>query len=124
MTKKEILQLQQMKSYPSVSITLPTHRTFPDNKQDAVLLEDLIRQARKRLLEEVKEEEANGLIRQLESLATEIDHQHNLEGLVLFVSKELAKYYRVPFTVPERVVVDDTFLTRDLVFALNRSKPY
>lgn len=116
--------MQQMKSYPSVSITLPTHRTFPDNKQDAVLLEDLIRQARKRLLEEVKEEEANGLIRQLESLATEIDHQHNLEGLVLFVSKELAKYYRVPFTVPERVVVDDTFLTRDLVFALNRSKPY
>ncbi|RME00102.1 MAG: hypothetical protein D6816_14110, partial [Bacteroidetes bacterium] len=85
MTKKEILQLQQMKSYPSVSITLPTHRTFPDNKQDKVLLDDLLRQAKKRLLDEFKEEEVAGLIQRLESLAAEIDHQHNLEGLALFV---------------------------------------
>ncbi|MAT54396.1 MAG: hypothetical protein CMN32_07915 [Saprospirales bacterium] len=124
MTKKEILQLQQMKSYPSVSITLPTHRTFPDNKQDKVLLDDLLRQAKKRLLDEFKEEEVAGLIQRLESLAAEIDHQHNLEGLALFVNKDFGKYYRVPFSVPERVILDDTFLTRDLVFTLNRSKPY
>lgn len=124
MTKKEILQLQQLKSYPSVSITLPTHRTFPDNKQDEVLLEELIKKARKRLLESANEAEATALIDKLENLAEQIDHQHNLEGLALFVSKDVAKYFRLPFTVPERVVVDETFLTRDLVFALNRSQPY
>ena len=33
------------------------------------------------------------------------------------------KYY-LPFALPERVVVEETFLTRDLVFAMNRTPRY
>lgn len=116
--------MQQQRSYPSVSITMPTHRTFPDNKQDKVLLDDLLRQAKNRLMNECNEEARAGLIERLENLASEINHQYNLEGLALFANRTMATYYRLPFSIPERVVVDDTFLTRDLVFALNRSKPY
>lgn len=88
------------------------------------MLEELLKKAKKRLLEEFEEEQVAEILEKLEKLAGEIDHQHNLEGLALFVSKDLAQYYRLPFSVPERVVVDDTFLTRDLVIALNRSQPY
>lgn len=33
----------------AVSILLPTHRTFPDNKQDAIMLKNLVTEARNRL---------------------------------------------------------------------------
>lgn len=124
MTRKELLQLQSHKSYPSITITLPTHRTFPDNKQDPILLDDLIKQARERLLAEFKEDEVQDLLGRLDELAAQIDHQYNKDGLVLFVSREVSSFHRLPFSVEPRVVVDETFYTRDLVFALNRSQPY
>ena len=36
----------------------------------------------------------------------------------------MAREYVLPFTLNERVVVDDTFFTRDLVHALNRARRY
>lgn len=55
---------------------------------------------------------------------TMIDYNYALDGLALFVNQDLAQKFYLPFQVKERVVVDQTFATRDLVHALNRSPRY
>ena len=53
-----------------------------------------------------------------------MDWEHANEGLALFASRDVAAAISLPFRVRARVVVDATFATRDLVFALNRSPRY
>jgi hypothetical protein len=44
--------------------------------------------------------------------------------LALYVSNDFSQCYSLPFTVPERVVIDKTFATRDLVYGLHRAQRY
>ena len=124
MNRHDVLSLQQMRGYPSLTITLPTHRTAPDNRQDPIRLKNLVAEATKRLLEESGKRELQPLLRRLEALAQGIDFRNTLDGLALFVREDFDHAYHLPFRLSERVVVDESFLTRDLVFALNRTPRY
>src|SRR5262249_44342100 len=57
-------------------------------------------------------------------LVAAIDYNDTLDGLVLAVNRDIAREFVLPFTLDERVVVDDTFFIRDLVHALNRARRY
>lgn len=124
MNRHDIQLIQQITGSPALTITLPTHRTAPDNRQDPIRVKNLINEATERLLQEYSKREIEPLLNRLNSLADEIDYQYALDGLVLFVSHDFSAKYYLPFTLPERVVVGDNFMTRDLVFAFNRSKRY
>jgi hypothetical protein len=54
----------------------------------------------------------------------QIDYRRTLEGLALFVNRDFARKFYLPFSVKEKVLVDETFAVRDLVFALNHSPRY
>ncbi len=124
MNRQDIRWLAASHGYPCLSITLPTHRTSPDNRQDPIRLKNLTREAAERLAGELGKREVAAVLRALEQLSEQVDHERNLEGLALFVSADLAQAYRVPFILPERVIVGESFFTRDLVYALNRSPRY
>lgn len=124
MNRQEIRELQQARGHPALTITLPTHRAAPANRQDPIRLKSLIKQASERLARERDRQDVEPLLARLEDLAAGINHHHNLDGLALFVSGEAARAVRLPFRLEERVVVDETFYTRDLVFALNRTPRY
>lgn len=124
MNRKEIMLLAALRGYPSLTITLPTHRTSPDNRQDPIRLKNLAREAAERLTGELGKREVEGVLRALEQLADGVDHEHNRDGLALFVSADTARALRLPYSLPERVVVDESFFTRDLVYANNRSPRY
>lgn len=119
-----IKHLQSLKSYPSVTITLPTYRTFPDNQKDPIRLKNLVTEAVHRLTSEFGQRETAGLVAQLQALADGIDHMHNLDGLILMVSGEFQEVFKVPYRLPERVTIEENFLTRDIVFARNRTPLY
>lgn len=53
----DVLALQQISGYPTLTITLPTHRTSPDNQQDPIRLRNLVTQATDRLLGEFSKRE-------------------------------------------------------------------
>lgn len=116
--------LQAMNEYPSVSILAPTHRTSPDNKQDPIRVKNLVAETKNRLLSEFTEREVAPLFTKLDTLVEGVDYEHLLDGLALYVNKDIARAFTLPFTVDERVVVDPTFATRNLVFALNRTPRY
>ncbi len=124
MNRHEIMSLLQVSSPPSLTITLPTHRTSPENRQDLIRLKNLVGQATERLLAEYNRREIEPLLSRLESLAADVNYRHTLDGLVLLVNCDFAAKYYLPFSLPERIVVADTFLTRDLVFAMNRTPRY
>src|SRR5262245_41019930 len=124
MNSRDLRELQQVHVYPCLTITLPMHRTSPDNKQDPIRVKNLVTEATNRLRGEFSKREVSPLIERLDALVAEIDYNHALDGLVLAVNHDMAREYPLPFPLSERVVVDDTFFTRDLVHALNRARRY
>ncbi len=124
MNRQDIQAVQAISAYPSLTITLPTHRTAPDNQQDPIRVRNLVTQARDQLRAEFSHREIAALLERLERLTANIDYRHALDGLVIFVNTDFDAKFYLPFTVPERVVVADRFLTRDLVFAMNRTLRY
>ncbi len=124
MNRHDVELLQKVRGYPALTITMPSHRTFPENKQDAVRLKNLVTQATDRLLKEFGKRDIPGLLHNLDEAVASVDHNMNLDGIALYVNKDIFRVYQLPFTPMERVVVDETFLTRDLVFSLNRSSRY
>lgn len=124
MNRNDVISIMSFKEYPCVSIILPTHRTAPENKQDSIRLKNLIKEAERRLSEEFDQKEVRQLIERIDSVTEEIDHNYTLDGLAIFVSKNFVGKYDLPFPVKEQLVIDETFATRNLIYALNRSPKY
>lgn len=124
MNRNDIMKLMTQKDYPSISIILPTHRTAPANKQDSIRLKNLIKEAERRLSEEFGQKEINPLFEKINSITEEIDYNYLLDGLAIFVSRNFSAKYDLPFPVKEQVVIDKTFATRNLIYAINRSPKY
>lgn len=122
--KNILKKLEKVASENCVTILLQTHRTTPDNEQDPILLKNLVRDAETRLLADLDKREANAIIEKIKTLANSIDHKLNLESLVLFVNENIAEFVRLPIHVENRVVIDETFATRDLMRALNSEHSY
>ncbi len=116
--------VKDIQSEGCVSIILNTHRTKPDNQKDAITLKNLVKEAEERLLNDYDKRFAGSIIEKLKNLADTIDHNHNLESLVLFVNADFADYARMLIEVGDRVIIDNTFATRDLVRAMHQEAGY
>jgi hypothetical protein len=123
LNRLDVTQLCQ-KGYPSVSILLPTHRWSPDNLQDPVRVKNLVAEASKRLVDEFGKRGAAEVIAGLNLIVEQIDYRTTLDGLAIFANKDVAKKYYLPFTLTERVVIDESFAVRDVLFAMKRSPRY
>jgi hypothetical protein len=120
----KLKELKDIISESCVTIILNTHRTSPDNKKDSLTLKNLIKEAEERLFADEKKRDAKQLVERLKDLESKIDHNHNLESLILFVNEDVAEYTRLPIAVEERVIIDNTFATRDLVRAMHFETNY
>ncbi|MGW7411250.1 baeRF3 domain-containing protein [Streptomyces sp. NPDC054863] len=121
-----LAELRRPRPYPAVSITLPTHRHRPENQQDHIRLRNLLSETEKRLFDDPKlsRDQAVAVVRQLGEAVDELDPEHFLEGLVLYAAADEARTYLVSAEVPERIVVGDSYLTRNLVAASARQIPH
>ena len=124
MNRSDVEFLQSIHSDRAVSILMPTHRRAPENRQNPIRLKQLVSQTINLLMTSRPRHEVEPLFSQFEKLTREIDYRKMLDGLALFVSRDLARHFHLPFAVTERIVVDDTFAVRDLVIALNHSPRY
>jgi len=117
-------ELQRFRGTACVTITLKTHRTHPENKQDSIQLKNLIKTAERRLAEEYDQSVASERVAQLEKLAEQIDFDRNLDGLLLVAGENFGELVPLPIDVENRVVIDDNFATRELVRALHSQSAY
>ena len=114
----DVRALQRVVEPTATSILLST------GPGDAARLDALLREAQRRLELELSPEEAAARIDSLRVLAETVGEDRGHRAIALFASASCRAASRLPEPVEDRVVVDDTFATRDLVLALTRSPEY
>lgn len=114
LTSADLRDLAERSSGPKVSIHLPTHRKGRDVRQDPVQLRNLLDQAAAEL------SDAGGdpatTLGPARGLLDDADFwQHQCDGLSLFASAEVCRWFRVPLSHSPSVTVGDTFHVGPLV---------
>ncbi|QXE38554.1 chemotaxis protein [Streptomyces sp. GMY02] len=126
LTPDVLRELRRSRPYPAVSLTMPTHRRDPRHEQDTVRLRNLLTEAAHRLEAdpEVDKRARTALSAQLGRALTEVDLRRALDGLLILADGQEHRIWYLPREVPERVVLSDSYLTRNLVAATAQSRPY
>ncbi|MFG2497777.1 chemotaxis protein [Streptomyces sp. NPDC048441] len=126
LTPAALAGLRQPRPYPAVTVLLPTHRREPDNAQDPVRLRNLVAEAKDRLQADpaVAREQRIDVAAQLDRAVAGIDLVHAEDGLAVFAAPGEHQVWSLARTVPSRVVLSDTFLTRNVVAAQAAERPY
>lgn len=125
MIKETLRKLKNIQQPGCVTVLLETHRTYPDNKQDPILLKNLLHEVEERLKAEgLPSEQIKLTLANLDKVQSNINHDYNLDGLAIFANAELGIAERLPTGVASRVVVDDTFATRDLIRSMHQVDYY
>ncbi|MEU6607158.1 chemotaxis protein [Streptomyces shenzhenensis] len=121
-----LAELRRPRPYPAVSVLTPTHRREPENAQDPVRLRNVVAEAKKQLESDpsVTRERRTDVVDQLDRALAEVDLAHSEDGLVIFAAPGEHQVWSLARTVPERVVLSDTFLTRNLVSAHAAEQPF
>ncbi|GKQ33901.1 hypothetical protein ALMP_04520 [Streptomyces sp. A012304] len=119
-------ELRRPRPYPAVSVLTPTHRREPDNAQDRVRLRNVVAEAKKQLEADpsVTRERRADVAEQLDRALAEVDLTHAEDGLVIFAAPGEHQVWSLARPVPERIVLSDTFLTRNLVSAQASERPF
>jgi hypothetical protein len=117
-------KLKDVKAECCVTLIINTHRTAPDNKKDPITLKNAVKIAEERIETEFDKKFSKDLIQRMNELADSIDHNENLDSLVLFVNEHMAEFTRLSVSVESRVVLDETFATRDIVRADHEQANY
>ncbi|MFI1354586.1 chemotaxis protein [Streptomyces sp. NPDC020898] len=121
-----LIELRRPRPYPAVSVLTPTHRREPDNAQDPVRLRNAVAEAKKRLEADpaVTRRRRVDVFGQLDRALADVDLAHAEDGLVIFAAPGEHQVWSLARPVPERVVLSDTFLTRNLVSAQAAERPF
>jgi hypothetical protein len=122
--KNLLHKLRNIESECCITVILNTHRTKPDIQKDVITLKNMLTEAEEKLLSHYNKRFVQPVLFRLKQLAEGIDHSQNLESLILFVSDDISEIVRLPVDVENRVIIGNTFATRDLVRALYQQVNY
>ena len=102
---------------PCVSLYLPTHRRFPDNREDPIRFGTLVKQAEAALRERFPTREGREVLQPAHDLVDDgtFWKNHAADGLAVFAAPGTFHALPVKRTVRERVVVGDSFHIKPLV---------
>ena len=119
-------ELRRPRAYPAVSVLTPTHRREPMNAEDRVRLRNVVAEAKKQLESDpaVTRDRRADVCDHLDRALAEVDLAHTEDGLVIFAAPGEHQVWSLARPVPERVVLSDTFLTRNLVSAQAAERPF
>lgn len=118
----DVLLLQSLRGFPSVSVLMTTAPTPRMTLSDRTRLEDLVDHATLRLRKSTAAaHEVQKLTAALAGLAERVGGEPTDRAIGLFAGAGNARAVRLGIEVTDRVVVDYTFATRDLVLSLQRT---
>jgi hypothetical protein len=113
----ELKTLIQTRVGPCVSIYMPTHRPFPETKQDPIRFKNLLREAEERLKAAgLRSPDAKRLLKPAKTLIKDgLFWQYQADGLAAFISSGGFYRYRLPLKFDELIVVTDRFHIKPLL---------
>lgn len=121
---EDILQLRNERGNICVSVIVPTHRTSPERRADKQEVEKVLDNAKQLLRYKYPEDQISPLLRSMDELLASVDFMHNTEGIGLYISSNVKLAVQFPFPVQEKVLVDDNFEIRDLLYKISYATPY
>lgn len=116
--------LEAKKTFPSVSIILPTHVKYPHFKNDEEKLKLILKEVEENIVNEFPPSIAKAINTKLKKVYQQIDFTHLSEGLAIYVSREQQKIINLPYPVTEKVIIDKSFEIRDLLYTSKHSPDY
>lgn len=122
-TIDDIHTLASVRDYPCVTVLLTTKPQIRMDLTDRARLDGLLRTVHSRLTQEGVAH-ADTLVADLVQLADRLAEVPTDHGLALFATEHVLEYRHLPLEVEERVVVDPTFATRDIVASVQANPPY
>ena len=117
----EIQRLAEVTADPAVTILCTLDRRRPGNLEDPRRLEALRKQAVEAVTATHDGVELRSLLARIDAAVASVDLRHPPEAVAILVSAGESHVFPLPFELVSRVVVDDTFATRELVRAAQRS---
>ncbi len=116
-SEKEINKLVNRNGSNLVTITLPTHKTGEESKQDPIRLKNLLTEAVSILKENGKKEaEAEEYLKSaFELLDKPLFWAHADKGLTIYISEDESDIFKLPYKVDSEVYVNDHHLITPLL---------
>jgi len=112
----ELKTLLEKPSGSCVSIYMPTHRMGTTTQQDPIRFKNLMRQAEELLVGGgMRGQAARDLLEQAKKLDNSEFWQYQSDGLAIFISTNVFRYYCLPVNFEELVVVTDRFHFKPLL---------
>lgn len=116
LTTAQIRTLLTPPAAPCVSIYLPTHRSFPDNQQDAIRFRNLVDTAEQSLRSKYPGRDVRAQLEPFRTLTGDRAFwNHARDGLAVLSGGDRFDVYRLPRTVAELAVVADSFHLKPLL---------
>lgn len=110
---------------PCISLYQPTHRHHPDNQQDPIRYRNLLQALEESLSEKYPAREVRTLLDKFQSLARDDEFwNYRTDGLAIHGSPGMFQIIELQRTVPELLVVADSFHTKPLLRALQSADRY
>ena len=114
--------LASERSFPCVTISMNTHRTFQNRPNE---LEKLIKEAHEHVVDEFCQYEVNNLLEKIDNVAKDIDPSYNLESLHIFLSDSTTEIIKSSWPITKNTVsVAENFVIKPLIKDLNRLEEY
>lgn len=124
MNRATLNELQRQRCYPSITMLINTTPGTPLTAAELDTVTRLTSHTDDRLDGDISDTLRHTLITHLADLISQQAGQPSTHALALFVSPDHIAAVRLGRTIDERVTIDDTFTTRDLVADLNRTALY
>jgi hypothetical protein len=119
-----LAQLQRLSCYPSVTVLHSTQPGVAMDPEDVVALTHLADLVDRRLEGDVADETRHEVVAAVVRLIGEASTERATRAIAICVSPQHQAVVRLGREVRSRVIIDDTFATRDMVADANRTATY
>jgi hypothetical protein len=116
-SRQELKEILDNETHPCVSMYMPTLTGGQQSQQNPIRFRNLLKQSQARLVDVgLRTPEARELLAPARRLQNDsLFWNHQSKGFALFISPGLFRFYRLPLTFVEEVVVSDIFHIKPLI---------
>lgn len=116
-SEKKIHELINSNGDTLVTITMPTHKSGEDSKQDPIRFKNLINEAADKLKKKgLKENDVNRLLEGAKDLLDQpLFWSHTDKSLAVYISEKGFEYFRLPYTLDSMVYLNNHFMITPLL---------
>lgn len=99
----------------SISLYMPTHRSYPENQQDIILFKNLVKQLEESLLKKYSEKEVHQFLKPFNLISKNAELWNNtMDSLAIFSADDYLKVVYLQIPVKPLVIVAKRFHTKPL----------